>query len=147
MKRILFILLISGACTLSAFAKELPVTVTPVNKLTTSGKSLHEGDFVDFKVVKDCGTLKKGDLVTGLVTNLDPNGFTGKTAYLAIEEFRVKSTGEKLNGGIYSDGNPHNQIMEFKGNLILSTLYVRGGEIIIKPDKHTFLLYQEVKEK
>lgn len=125
-------------------AKELIVEITPVNKITTGGKNLQEGDFVDFRVVNDNDKLKKGEIVTGLVTYLDPNGFAGKTAALNIEQFQIKTTKEKLKGGIYLDGSAHNQIMEFKDHLLLPTMYVRGGEITLKPDKHTFVIYLEI---
>lgn len=136
---ILIILLNAGIIS----AKEIVVEVTPVNKITTAGKSLKEGDFMDFKVIKDNESLKKGDIVTGMVTELKPNGFIGETAGISIEEFRVKETRKKLKGGIYLDGSTHNQIMEFKDHLLLPTIYVRGGEVTLKPDKHVFLLYLE----
>lgn len=124
-------------------AGEIPVEVTPAFKVTTGGKTLQEGDFIDFKVVKDSGRLKKGAEVTGIVTYLDGNGFAGKAAAINIEEFRIKNTAEKLKGGIYIYGSAHNQFMEFKDNLLLPTAFIRGGEITLKPQKHIFMLYLE----
>ena len=143
MKKLFLTLLIILLNTGVISAKEIVVEVTPSAKITTGGKSLHEGDFVEFKVVKDNEKLKQDEIITGIVTKLEPNGFAGQQAGLSIEEFRVKKTREQLNGGIYLNGSAHNQIMEFKDNLLLPTMYIRGGEITLKPAKHVFFLYME----
>jgi len=143
LKRFVFILFLMLLYTGIVSAGEIPVEVTPVSKITTGNKILQEGDFVEFKLTKDAGGLKKGELVTGIVTSIEPNGFMGKAAFLSIEGFRLNESGQKLGGGVLLSGNEHNQVMEFKDHLLLPTMYVRGGEITLRPDKDIFILYLE----
>lgn len=136
---LIFFTLLTGVAT----AKDITIEVTPVNKITTGDSELAEGDFVDFKVTNSNPKLKKDTLITGLITHIEPNGFAGKEAYLLIEQFKVKTNGQKLKGSIHLQGNSHNQIMEFKEPLLLPTMYVRGGEITLKPNKDVFMLFME----
>lgn len=127
-------------------AKELIIKVTPLEKISTADENLQEGDYVNFKVVEDAGEkVKQNDIVTGLVTYLEPNGFFGKEAMLSIESFTTKD-GHKLDGAIYAKGNAHNQVMEFNDFAGVPTIWVRGGEVKLLPEKDIFLLYLENKQ-
>ncbi len=74
LKKILLIcLLLTGI----SFAEEVPVTITPVNKITTSDKSLQEGSLLEFK------DIKTEEIITGIIKEITPNGFEGQNASLS----------------------------------------------------------------
>src|SRR5574344_2153035 len=107
--------------------------------LTTITPILQEGDSLEFN------DTKTGETITGTVTDYEPNGFLGQDATLLIENFKIKSTGEKLDGLIYCKGNEHNQIMEFVAGFS-ATPFVRGGEVKILPTEQ-FTLERNGKYK
>ena len=83
-KRILLIcILLTG---LSSFAEEVPVTITPIQKISTGDKHLKEGDTVDFTDVNT------GEEITGIIKELTPNGFAIK--YLT-EKYILKAGNTK----------------------------------------------------
>lgn len=136
----ILLLLLAGA---PVFASEQVITVTPVEKITTSSDKFQEGDIVTFKVIKSSSEkIKNGETVSGFVTYYEPNGFAGKEAIVHIEQFTAGS-GTKLNGMIYAKGNQHNQIMEFKETIGIPAMWTRGGEVNFIPEKDVFLLYTE----
>src|SRR5574344_1297011 len=120
-------------------SKAETITISPINKITTSTPILQEGDSLEFN------DTKTGETITGTVTDYEPNGFLGQDATLLIENFKIKSTGEKLNGLIYCKGNEHNQIMEFVAGFS-ATPFVRGGEVKILPTEQ-FTLERNGKYK
>lgn len=137
-----FSILITLLCS-PVFAKEMVIKVTPVEKITTSCDKLQEGDYVKFKIINDINSkIKKDNIVTGLVTYYEPNGYWGKEAMISIENF-VTENNTKLNGAIYVKGNQHNQIMEFKDIIGIPGGFLRGGEAHLTPQKDVFLLYLE----
>lgn len=137
-----FLAILAFLCS-PVLAKELVIKVTPVEKITTSCDKLQEGDYVKFKVIDNVNDkIKKDDIVTGLITYYEPNGYWGKEAMISIENF-VTENNIKLNGAIYVKGNQHNQFMEFKDIIGIPGDILRGGEAHLKPDKHVFLLYLE----
>lgn len=140
MKR--FCLIISALLLANAvYAENITVKVTPAQKISTAHKnSLAEGDLVKFKVTEDNAVLKKDDIITGIVTSIEDNGFAGKEAQVVIEEFRCGE--KKLDGEIYLHGNVHKKLNDFvDGNMSDFTVFVRGGEVIVKPDEQEFLLH------
>lgn len=127
-----------------SYASDIPVKVTPNSIITTASRksSIMEGDFVDFRVLEDAGYLKKGDIITGLVTNIEDNGFNGKAAEILIENFQFKN--KKLKGYIYLKGSSHKKLAEFtEYNLSEAPSFIRGGEVIARPDECDFILYLE----
>lgn len=139
------IILLSFANT--TFAKDILIKVTPEKTISTSKKfSLQEGDYVNFKVIEDTSLLKKGELVTGLVTSIEDNGFSGKEAQVLIENFKYNN--KPLKGEIYLHGSVHKKMNEFVDrtfNDLAVFMFIRGGEVIAKPDEQYFILYAEGK--
>lgn len=132
MKKIVLLLALLSL-SLPAFAEKTEVLITPIEKITTAGKGISEGDYVDFKVV---GTDKK---LRGLVVKYQENGFGGKEAILVVDRFRALNSDDKYEGTISINGNQHNGVMEFFSGW---ALYVRGGEVKILPDKDVFSLWR-----
>lgn len=134
LKRLILIsILLTG---LSSFAEEVPVTITPVKKITTADKNLHEGDYVDFKDVKT------GNIITGIIKELTPNGFAGEQATILISNFHYKATGKRLNGQIYIKGGEHLKYQELANNgIVPATYFIRGGEVILKPEKSELVVF------
>ncbi len=127
-----------------SYASDIPVKVTPNSIITTASRksSIMEGDSVDFRVLEDAGYLKKGDIITGLVTNIEDNGFNGKAAEILIENFQFKN--KKLKGYVYLKGSSHKKLAEFtEYNLSEAPSFIRGGEVIARPDECDFILYLE----
>lgn len=124
-----------------ATAKEIAVEITPISEITTCRDEIQEGDYVNFKVVKDIGPLKKGDIVTGMITSIEDNGPFGKAASILIENLTIGNT--KLKGNVYADGEPK-KYKDFYENCSRGVLS-RGQEVHIKPDRDIFIIYMEQK--
>ncbi len=124
-------------------AKAENISISPIKTITTSDKKMKEGDLLYFKVKQGNRNIKEGDIVTGVITSYEPNGFIGQNAILIIENFKVEKTNEKLSGLIYCSGNEHNQIMEFLSDVSINPI-VRGGEVKIVPEE-TFVFDTEDK--
>lgn len=133
-KRLILIsILLTG---LSSLAEEVPVTITPLKKISTADKNLHEGDYIDFK------DIKSGEVITGLIRELTPNGFAGEQASILINNFHYKNSGKKLNGEIYIKGGEHTKYQELANNgLAPATYIIRGGEVILKPEKSRLVVF------
>lgn len=133
-----------------SFAKEIPVNIKPLYKITTSNVNLQEGDKVDFVTTDDilAGSqlyIKKGTLVSGVITSIEENGFLYQPATLYADNFVTENADGKivkLKGIIYKKGNDHWMLTQF----IPAPLPVlRGGEVQIKPQKDVFTLILEDK--
>ena len=132
-KLLLICVLLTG---LSSLAEEVPVTITPLQKVSTADKNLHEGDYIDFK------DIKTGDIITGVIKELTPNGFAGEQASLFINNFKYKTSGKKLNGQIYIKGGEHAKYQALANNgLVPATYFIRGGEVILKPGKTELVVF------
>lgn len=131
---ILICLLVSG---ISSVAEEIPITITPVTTISTASKSLQEGDTIEFK---DINTNK---IITGVVKELKPNGFAGEQAAIFIDNFKYKDSDKILNGNIYIKGNEHKKHQEFANNNLFgtTTIFIRGGEVILKPEKTKLVIF------
>lgn len=133
-KLILIYLLLIG---LSVFAKEIPITITPVQTISTTNKNLMEGDTVEFK------DINSGEIITGVVKELVPNGFAGEQASLLITNFKYKNSGKILNGSIFVKGGEHKKYQEFANNTSFgaTSSFIRGGEVILKPEKTKIVVF------
>ncbi len=97
----------------SVFAKSIPVQIKPVEKISTAGSKVQEGDIVEFVVINDVyqGSklyIKNAEKVSGTITNLKQNNFLYEPAEIYIENFSTKDSAEKavkLDGVIYKKGN------------------------------------------
>lgn len=133
-----------------ANAKEIPVNIQPVCKITTSNVSLQEGDNVNFVVKEDVIVnskmcLKKNDKVTGVITSLEENDYLYKPAALYMDNFVLTETDGKsikLKGIVYKTGNNHALLTQF---IPFPCYWLRGGEVQIKPQKDVFTLIFEDK--
>ncbi|MBR1942906.1 hypothetical protein IJ843_04145 [bacterium] len=146
-KRICLLFLI--LCFQQVFAAETTIKITPAKVYSTCQKTPQEGDILEFVTVEDIGNIKKGTLVTGLLTERVENGFSGQVASLYVEQFKVN--GKKINGILYQKGNPHEVYFQYYDWLCALPLkifnpegsYVRGGEAFLKPNKDIFTMYLE----
>lgn len=128
-KKLLVIsLLLTG---LSAYCAEVPVVITPVQKISTSNKKLQEGDIVEFK---DIATQ---EVISATIREIKPNGFAGEQATLFINNFQYKNSNKQLNGELYIKGGEHLVAQEFANNSTLgaTSAFIRGGEVILLPEK------------
>lgn len=127
LKKILLIcLLLTGI----SFAEEVPVTITPVNKITTSDKSLQEGSLLEFK------DIKTEEIITGIIKEITPNGFEGQNASLLIDNFKYKNSTKKLNGQLFVKGGEHKKYQDMaEAGIVPVVGIIRGGEVVLKPDK------------
>lgn len=141
----ILILLFIGQVVLS---EEIPVNVKPANKVTTSNVNLQEGDNINF-VVKDNVIvnskliIKKGEPVSGTITHIENNDYLYKPASLYADNFITKDVDGKtvkLRGIIYKKGNDHWTVTQF---IPLPLVWLRGGEVQIKPNKDIFTLIFE----
>lgn len=129
-----------------AFA-DTPVLVVPETKISTSDSLLKEGDNVYFVILKDVVSknrlfIKKGSIVEGMVTYLEPNSWAGVQAKLTIEQFVVNDVNNnriKLIGNVYKTGNSQEGYSRF-----FHLWFIRGGEVHITPEKDSF--YLSIKE-
>ncbi len=128
---------------ISSIAEEIPVTITPVQKISTSNKYLMEGDTVEFKDVNS------GEIITGVIKELTPNGFAGEQASLLINDFKYKNSNKTLNGNIYIKGGEHKKYQEFANNSSIgaTTAFIRGGEVILQPEKTKLVVFFDDKTK
>lgn len=126
-------LLLTG---LSCIAEEIPVTITPLEKISTADKNLHEGDTVEFK------DIKTGEIITGIIKELIPNGFAGEQAALLINNFKYKNSSKKLNGEVFIKGGEHKKYQDMAEAGFAPVIgIIRGGEVILKPNKSEITVF------
>lgn len=144
----LFLLVILLFIGKTSIAKEVPVNIKPVNKITTSNVNLQEGDNANFVIKDDVFInsklyLKKNALVSGIITSLEENDYQYKPATLYVDNFVTKDVDNKtvkLKGIIYKKGNDHWMVTQF---IPIPLMILRGGEVQIKPKKDVFTLILE----
>ena len=117
-------------------AEEIPVTITPVKKISTSNKNLRVGDIVYFKDVKS------GEEINALVKEIQPNSFAGKEASLYITNFKYSNSNTPLHGQIYINGGEHKKYQAMAdAGLVPANIFIRGGEVILKPEKTKLTIF------
>lgn len=133
LKRLLLIcILLTGI----SFAEEIPVTITPIKKITTADKNLQEGNLVEFK------DIKTKEIILGTIKELSPNGFAGEQASLLIGDFQYKNSNKKLNGEIFIKGGEHKKYQDLADAGIAPVIgIIRGGEVILKPEKTQLTIF------
>ena len=144
MRKHLFVILFlsSFLCSvLGGYAQDRTILVTPVQVISTCKKgSLQEGDYVKFKVVDGRGAIPNDTVIQGVVRTIEDNGFYGKEAQAVIQNFKCE--GYKIVGEIYLQGSLHKTANEFANGFSSDfPLWVRGGEINLKPNEKEFILY------
>ena len=147
LKKFFLILICLFFAVQKSFSKEISVKIKPLSETTTSNLKLQNGDSVKFLIsddvkVDDKLVLKKGREVFGTVTSREENGFMNEAASVYIENFYVKNGDERINlkGIVYKEGKSHDVITGF---LPIICIFVRGGEVQIKPETDDFTLYYE----
>ncbi|MDD3436653.1 MAG: hypothetical protein PHC64_05830 [Candidatus Gastranaerophilales bacterium] len=133
------------------FAKEIPVKIKTLEKISTSNPQLQEGDTISLTTAQNVYVnsklyIKSGTPVVGVITNLTENGFTCKEASIYAETFKVKNIeGKKvpLKGIVFKSGRDHHLFTQFLPGFYE---FIRGGEAMILPNKDTFTLYLETKD-
>lgn len=144
MRKHLFAILFSAlilCSVLGCCAQDRTILVTPAQIISTCKKgSLQEGDYVKFKVVDGKGVIPNNTIIQGVVRTIEDNGFYGKEAQAVIQNF--KCDGYKIVGEIYLQGSLHKTANEFANGFSSDfPLWVRGGEINLKPNEKEFILY------
>lgn len=144
MRKHLFAILFSAlilCSVLGCCAQDRTILVTPAQIISTCKKgSLQEGDYVKFKVVDGKGVIPNNTIIQGIVRTIENNGFYGKEAQAVIQNF--KCDGYKIVGEIYLQGSLHKTANEFANGFSSDfPLWVRGGEINLKPNEKEFILY------
>ena len=144
MRKHLFAILFSAlilCSVLGCCAQDRTILVTPAQTISTCKKdSLLEGDYVKFKVVDGKGVIPNNTIIQGIVRTIEDNGFYGKEAQAVIQNF--KYDGYKIVGEIYLQGSLHKTANEFANGFSSDfPLWVRGGEINLKPNEKEFILY------
>ncbi|MFA7658401.1 MAG: hypothetical protein WCY19_03105 [Candidatus Gastranaerophilaceae bacterium] len=147
-KRIVLILICLFFTVNAGFSKDIPLTIRPVSKITTSNLKLQNGDSVEFLIAEDVKIdskmeFKKGQKVYGTITSREENGFMNEVSNIYIENFYTKDRGGKrikLKGIVYKEGRSHDMI---NGFLPLICILIRGGEVQINSEKNTFTIYWE----
>ena len=130
---LIVILLLLG---MSSIAEEFPVTITPIKKISTGDKNLKEGNIVDFKDVKT------GEEITAMVKEMHPNSFAGEVASLYITNFKYKNSDKPLSGQLYLKGGEHKRYQDMAdGGITPANVLIRGGEVILKPEKTRMTVY------
>ncbi len=124
-KIILCGLLLTG---ISSFAEDFSVTMTPIQKISTTDKTLKAGCELEFK------DINSGRIIIGTLRELTDNKLAGVEATIYINNFKYKDNGESLNGELYLKGGEHLKYQEFS-NYFGASMFVRGGEVILIPDK------------
>ncbi len=144
MRKHLFAILFSAlilCSVLSCCAQDRTILVTPAQVISTCKKnSLLEGDSVKFKVVDGKGVIPNNTIIQGIVRTIEDNGFYGKEAQAVIQNF--KCDGYTIVGEIYLQGSLHKTANEFANGFSSDfPLWVRGGEINLKPNEKEFILF------
>ena len=110
------------------------ITVTPAEEINTSKKDFQIGNTYKFKNVNN------NKIYTGNVIFYRPNGFLGQEAQIEISNF-IDEKGNYLPGKITIIPDNHKKFQEFMNYFALSAFgFVRGSEIILKPDVHQFII-------
>lgn len=151
LKKFLILLVFMFSYSQISFAKDIPVQVKTLSKISTSNVHLQEGDSIELVVVNDvtCSNkvlIKAGTKVIGVITSLEYNGFTCQEASIYAENFQTKDTlgnNVKLKGLIFKKGRNHWMLMQF----LPVYAFIRGGEAQILPGKDLFTLYLGVNNE
>ena len=146
MRKYLILIALCLLISQSVLAKDVEVKITPLQKISTSNVCLKSGDNADFIVFDDVyigsnKVINKGEKVSATITALDDNGFNSQEASVYIENFFVNTVDKKrvkLDGVILKKGKDHSIYTQFIPVLFV---YIRGGEVQIKPEKDVFTLY------
>lgn len=130
MKRfcLLIFSLIFSTCSINAQV----ISITPKDVITTCDKGFKVGNIYDFKDVKT------GSIIKGTVLYYQPNGIFGQEAQIEIGNFR-NDKGVYIPGKITIIPDNHKAFQEFLNYYSHVWCYfVRGSEVILKPDEHVF---------
>lgn len=150
LKKVLLISILVFSYAHFALADDIEVMINPAASITTSNVYLQEGDEIKFVLAKDVYVnsnlyLKKGIPVTGVITSIEDNDFFYKEASLYAENFKTKDVNGKtvkLKGIVYKKGNTHWKLTQFLPRIVW---VLRGGEVQMKPEKDSFILFLEDK--
>lgn len=119
-----------------SLAEEFPITVTPIKKISTGDKTLQEGNTVYFK------DIKTGEEIFAIVKEIHPNSIAGEVASLYLTNFKYKNSDKPLNGQIYLKGGEHKKYQDMAdGGLAPVNVLIRGGEVILKPEKTKLTIF------
>lgn len=146
MHKLIFTIIFALFFSQSVFAKDIPITIRPINKISTSNIYLKLGDRVEFELLGDFYRngkiyIPKTNKITGTIVEIEQNDFGYKEAQITINQFRtvdVAGNFVKLEGSIFKSGKSYSG-MQFFGDTIFH--FFRGGEVQIKPKKDTFILF------
>ena len=123
-------------------AEDKMVTITPIEKISTSNKHLQEGNIVTFQDINSKKTLE------GIIRKITPNGFMGKKATLVITNIHYIDYLDNYFGQIYINGNEHETYGDLANVGIVPAIeFVRGGEVTLIPNKTKLTVFLNNKQK
>lgn len=110
------------------------VTVTPSEKIKTTTKYFRVGNTYKFK------NINTNEIYTGMVTYYCPNGFFGQEAKVEFNNF-VDENNNQISGKITIIPSNHKKMQEYGNSTsFLIGGYIRGSEVILKPNVNKFIL-------
>lgn len=154
MKKILlsFLVLLSSVFQ-TVYAEKIPVSIAPLQAISTNYDEIETGDYITFVIVNDVYTdgklyLKKGTPVEAFVDFFHPNGWVGDSAEIKIKTFETTdSMGKKVIINYPLDLNGYtlkaNDIKQYLSWVFTSL--IRGSEIYIEPDTKIFNIFIETE--
>lgn len=118
-----------------------PIIVTPVEEISTSTKNFQLGNSYGFR------NIKTNEIYQGKVIYYRPNGMLGQEAQIEISNF-TDSTKKDISGKITIIPDNHKKFQEFMNYFSMAAFnFVRGSEILLKPDIHQFVLDNDNSKK
>lgn len=117
-----------------------PITISPLNKITTCDKYFQVGNSYEFR------NTKTNEKIIGTVLYYRPNGVMGQEAQIEIGNFRTENN-VNLSGEISLVPTNHKVFQEFMNYYSASwCTFVRGSEVILTPNQE-FIINNNIQKK
>ena len=111
-----------------------PIKITPVKKISTTTKKFNVGNIYEFK------DTTNGKKYTGEIIYYRPNGMNGQEAQIEIGNFKDEEN-NLIPGQITIIPSNHKTFQEYSNSFVAECDFlIRGSEVILIPEKHTFLI-------
>ncbi len=149
--KIVFVLVLLFFTSSIAFAAEkTPISITPLQVISTTHDEVEVGDPIDFKVVKDVYKedkliIKKGSPVEAEVDYVSSNGWAADAAYIQFRNFKILTAQNKWITVPYTLKIKGSDCLKstnafYKGCFLVKSI-IRGSEISLKPNQRNFNIF------
>lgn len=133
------------------YAEKIPVTISPLQLISTNHDEIETGDYISFVVVNDVYLhdklyIKKGTIIEGFVDFCHPNGWAADSAEININSFETNDINDKkvvINYPFELKGNNLKDSCIKQRCSCFFTSLIRGSEIYIEPDTYVFNIFIE----